>query len=108
MSHEFQSGADALVMDERDHVATLLRDMEAGEIVHYYFNNELASITLVDSVPFGHKLAITAIEDGQDVRKYGEIIGRANQSIQAGCHVHVHNIEGIRGRGDNFVKETIA
>ena len=25
-------GADALVMDDRDHVATLLRDMQAGEI----------------------------------------------------------------------------
>ena len=34
MSHEFVSGADALVMDDRDHVATLLRDMQAGEIVH--------------------------------------------------------------------------
>ena len=32
MTHEFVEGADALVMDDRDHVATLLRDMQAGEI----------------------------------------------------------------------------
>ena len=34
MSHEFVSGADVLVMDDRDHVATLLRDMQAGENIH--------------------------------------------------------------------------
>lgn len=108
MSHEIQNGADALVMDDRDHVATLLRDMQAGEVVHYHLGNELTSVTLLDSVPFGHKLAIVSIQANQDVRKYGEIIGRASQSIEAGCHVHVHNIEGIRGRGDNFAKENSA
>ncbi|MFC5652230.1 UxaA family hydrolase [Paenibacillus solisilvae] len=108
MSHEFRNGADALVMDDRDHVATLLRDMQAGDTVHYHLGNVLTSLILLDAVPFGHKLAIVSIDEGQDVRKYGEVIGRASQSIEAGRHVHVHNIEGIRGRGDNFIKENSA
>ena len=32
--------------------------------------------------------------------KYGEIIGRATQDIAVGQHVHVHNLESCRGRGD--------
>jgi altronate dehydratase small subunit len=28
------------------------------------------------------------------------MIGRASASIDTGRHVHVHNVEGVRGRGD--------
>jgi altronate dehydratase small subunit len=28
------------------------------------------------------------------------MIGRASASIGTGRHVHVHNVEGVRGRGD--------
>ncbi len=32
--------------------------------------------------------------------KYGQVIGRATKDIEAGGHVHVHNLESTRGRGD--------
>ncbi len=32
--------------------------------------------------------------------KYGQVIGRATADIAVGEHVHVHNIESTRGRGD--------
>lgn len=100
MTHQLEAGAEALVMDERDDVATALRDMAAGETIRYLRSGALEAVTLLDPVPFGHKVAITAIETGSTVRKYGEIIGRATAAIEPGRHVHVHNIEGIRGRGD--------
>jgi altronate dehydratase small subunit len=34
------------------------------------------------------------------VIKYGETIGLATSDISPGEHVHVHNVEGQRGRGD--------
>jgi altronate dehydratase small subunit len=34
------------------------------------------------------------------VLKYGESIGVASSDIQMGQLVHVHNLEGARGRGD--------
>ncbi len=37
---------------------------------------------------------------GDGVIKYGEIIGRATCDIDVGDHVHVHNVESQRGRGD--------
>ena len=32
--------------------------------------------------------------------KYGEEVGQANTDINQGDHVHVHNVDGLRGRGD--------
>jgi altronate dehydratase small subunit len=51
-------------------------------------------------VPYGHKFALIEITAGQDVIKYGEVIGRASQNILPGDHTHIHNIESKRGRGD--------
>jgi altronate dehydratase small subunit len=93
-------------MDDRDHVATALRDMEAGEMIRYRDGAGVHEVTLIDPIPFGHKLAIKEIGSEQEVRKYGEVIGVSSTAIAIGRHVHVHNIEGIRGRGDQARKET--
>ena len=37
---------------------------------------------------------------GENILKYGEVIGRATKDIRAGTHAHIHNIESLRGRGD--------
>jgi altronate dehydratase small subunit len=105
MGHQFEAGADALVMDGRDQVATALRDMAAGEQIRYMLTGSVTTVTLLDPIPFGHKLAVMNIEAGIEVRKYGEVIGRTTAAIERGRHVHVHNIEGIRGRGDQAKKE---
>jgi altronate dehydratase small subunit len=48
----------------------------------------------------GHKFALDPIAQGEPVRKYGVVIARAMAPIEAGQHVHVHNVESNRGRGD--------
>ncbi len=40
----------------------------------------------------GHKVALRSVEAGQPVRRYGSIIGFASQPIEAGTHVHSHNL----------------
>lgn len=106
MSEKIEVGADAIVMDSKDHVATSLRMMSAGEKIVYRVDNQLIEMLLLEDIPFGHKIATCDLPEGTEVRKYGEVIGRASISISAGTHVHVHNIEGIRGRGDQPKKET--
>ncbi|MFC4810933.1 UxaA family hydrolase [Paenibacillus sp. GCM10023250] len=106
MEHAISVGADALYMDERDHVATALREIQTGETISYRSAAGLLEVTAASGIPFGHKIAVTSIEAGADVRKYGEVIGRAVLPIAIGQHVHVHNIEGIRGRGDLGAKGT--
>lgn len=100
MAAHITSGADALVMDSRDHVATAIKDLSAGERITYRIQDEVRELVLIDAIPFGHKAAIIDIPAGVEVRKYGEVIGRSTTVIRAGEHVHVHNVEGIRGRGD--------
>jgi altronate dehydratase small subunit len=58
------------------------------------------AVVLGHDIPFGHKFALRPIPMGGSVIKYGEIIGVASQSIAPGDHVHVHNVDGTRGRGD--------
>lgn len=86
----------ALVMTRRDTVATAIDDLKAGR--------ELAvgdrTVTLSEPVEFGHKFALADVADGEEVVKYGEVIGRASEPISTGEWVHVHNCESTRGRGD--------
>ncbi|WP_207796657.1 UxaA family hydrolase [Sphingomonas oleivorans] len=43
-------------------------------------------------IPAGHKIAARRIGMGEPVRRYGQIIGFALAPIEAGEHVHVHNL----------------
>ncbi|HKU39777.1 MAG TPA: altronate dehydratase family protein [Polyangiales bacterium] len=52
-----------------------------------------ASLQLRENVRAGHKIARQRIAAGKPVRRYGQIIGYATQDIEAGEHVHVHNLE---------------
>ncbi|MEK7361399.1 MAG: UxaA family hydrolase, partial [Pseudomonadota bacterium] len=50
------------------------------------------SVRVAARVPAGHKIAVREIKSGSPVRRYNQIIGFATRDIQAGEHVHVHNI----------------
>lgn len=89
---------DALHINSKDNVVTCLRHVHKGETV---LVNDI-HITAVADIPVYHKIAITEIPKGGECYKYGEIIGKATQDIPAGDHVHVHNIESTRGRGDKL------
>ncbi len=89
---------DALIIDSRDNVATAVRGLDKGEVIQIGSSNQ--SVRLCESIPMGHKLALKDIGRGQPVVKYGEIIGLATRDILTGEHVHVHNVEGRKGRGD--------
>ncbi|OWT73612.1 MULTISPECIES: UxaA family hydrolase [unclassified Achromobacter] len=44
-------------------------------------------------IPAGHKIAARRIARGEAVRKYDVVIGVASRDIEAGEHVHTHNVE---------------
>lgn len=108
MADKHLAGADAIVMDPKDHVATALADLQAGQGITYRIKSDTFALVLGEAIPFGHKVAITRIAQGEHVRKYGEVIGSATVDIEPGKHVHVHNIEGIRGRGDQAQKQAVS
>ncbi|HYE58432.1 MAG TPA: altronate dehydratase family protein, partial [Rhodothermales bacterium] len=43
-------------------------------------------------IPFGHKVALRPIAEGEGVVKYGHRIGSATTHIAPGTHVHSHNL----------------
>jgi altronate dehydratase small subunit len=90
----------AIIIDNRDNVATALRQIEVGEQLELRIENRVLQISLIQLIAVGHKFALVDILKGEPIIKYGEIIGQATEDILTGQHVHVHNVEGLRGRGD--------
>jgi altronate dehydratase small subunit len=90
----------ALVVDKKDNVATALRQLEEGDSISVEVEDGVVAVVLRQSIPFGHKFSLKDIERGEPIIKYGETIGQATEKINRGEHVHIHNVEGLRGRGD--------
>lgn len=77
---------DIVRLNPGDNVVIALRDLAAGETVAH------VPQPLAGSVPRGHKIAALPIAAGENVVRYGQIIGQAKADIAPGDHVHVHNL----------------
>jgi galactarate dehydratase len=75
-----------ILLNAADDVVVTRRSLQPGTASG--FNG----ITAGQLIGRGHKMAIRAIATGQEVRKYGQIIGLATQDIAPGDHVHLHNL----------------
>ncbi|MFY4776525.1 UxaA family hydrolase [Metabacillus sp. RGM 3146] len=94
------AGYKTIMMKPHDKVAVALMDIPAGAQVEVQCQNQIFSIEIKEDIAFGHKFAVVSISSGADILKYGEVIGKATRDIACGQHVHIHNLEGKRGRGD--------
>jgi len=90
----------AIVMKAKDNVCTVVEPIVLGTEVGMEIGGKNVRVRADEAIPVGHKLAIRDIKQGEIIVKYGEVIGRATQNIRIGQHVHVHNLESCRGRGD--------
>jgi len=90
----------AIMMEGIDNVATVVEPIEAPADIVVEAASDKVVVHITDNIPFGHKFAIRDIPEGSLILKYGEPIGVARIDIKSGQHVHVHNLESKRGRGD--------
>jgi len=92
----------ALIIHGDDNVANLIGPGTKGDPVECIVEGkqEVTTISLLDDIPSNHKFAPVDIKAGSPIVKYGLVIGKASCDIRKGQHVHVHNIESNRGRGD--------
>ena len=73
-----------IVISPKDLVGVALVSLKKGE--------EAEGVTLSEDIEKGHKFALRDIKKGEQVIKYGEVIGRATADIKAGEHIHSHNM----------------
>jgi len=89
----------AIVLHAADNVATLIDAGDAGATCTLQ-GAGAGHVVLREPVAFGHKVCVRDTPPGADVLKYGQVIGQASRALAVGDHVHVHNVESARGRGD--------
>jgi altronate dehydratase small subunit len=91
---------NAIVMKPSDNVCTVLEEIQPPADVTADIGGEIVTVKVIEKISFGHKFALRTIRNGEPIIKYGEVIGLATKEILQGAHVHVHNLESCRGRGD--------
>ncbi|MFW5696634.1 MAG: UxaA family hydrolase [Phototrophicaceae bacterium] len=97
------------VIDAADNVGTaVVAAIQKGEQIGTNGRITDVKVTANADIPYGHKIALADIPAGSTVMKYGLSIGTASADIKAGDHVHVHNVESNRGRGDLIEKTQVA
>ncbi len=84
----------AFQIEGTDNVATALSALVPGPVT-LLGDAPAARIEAVTEVPLGHKIALRAIRPGEDVLKYGVVIGRATAEIPAGSWVHLHVMASV-------------
>ena len=87
-----------LVHHEKDTVGVATVDIKAGETAKGLTMDTRKAVVIkaLMDIPLGHKIALKDFKKGDTVLKYGHDIGRTVANIQAGEHVHVHNLKTKR------------
>ena len=72
-----------------DNVAVALHPIKKGEEV----TAGGITVTALEDIPQGHKIALKPIKNGENIVKYGFAIGHATADAEAGAWMHTHNVK---------------
>lgn len=86
---------NALLMDQADNVVTCVTEISQGALVAYRKGDAVLTLTATEHIPNCHKIALQDFAEGQDVIKYGEMIGRTTVPIKMGDWVSHENILSV-------------
>ncbi len=89
---------DAVMLHASDNVATALKPIAAGAEAKIKTPDGVRQLRAIEPVPLFHKLALTQLDTGTAIRKYGEVIGESAAAIAAGALVHTHNLVSRRAK----------
>lgn len=76
-------------INPRDNVAVCLEPLGKGEIITIGDQQ----IIVKEDIQAGHKIALFAIAEGENIIKYGEPIGHVTCAVEEGSLVHSHNLK---------------
>ncbi|MFO0958087.1 MAG: altronate dehydratase family protein [Isosphaeraceae bacterium] len=86
----------AILLRPEDTVAVATRPIPEGSTI----DPGGRPVIVREPIGLGHKVAVSEIAEGAEVRKYGQVIGFASRPIPAGGWVHTHNL-----RADLFERD---
>lgn len=78
-----------VLLSPEDNCLIACSHLAGGSVVQL----EGGSATLMREIGLGHKLARRAIAAGEKVLKYGAVIGSLRVPVEAGEHIHTHNLD---------------
>ena len=90
------SNTDIIIHDEKDNVGVIVIDKVSinQDCACWIMENDKSTkISAKNEIPLGHKIAMTDLNEGDTIIKYGHDIGKVVKSIKKGEHVHVHNVK---------------
>ena len=87
---------DIIIHDQKDNVGVVVAEKVSPKqdcSCWIMENDGSSNIQSMDEIPLGHKIAMTDLNEGDTILKYGHDIGKVVKSIKKGEHVHVHNVK---------------
>lgn len=76
-------------LSPKDNICVVAQRLEAGVQIQVAGED----VTVANTLPIGHKIAVRPIAAGETVLKYGAPIGSATVAIAQGDYVHTHNLQ---------------
>ena len=90
------TSTDIIIHDEKDNVGVVVIEKIIPNQQYNCWimeNDKSAKIQSINEIPLGHKIAMSDLNEGDTIVKYGHDIGKVVKSIKKGEHVHVHNVK---------------
>lgn len=78
----------------QDNVATALTPVEPGSTA-IMGDAAVGTVMATADIPIGHKMALRDIKTGENILKYGVVIGRATADIPTGSWVHLQVMNSL-------------
>lgn len=81
-------------INDKDNVAIALEPLKKGCSVQ--------GVTLLDDIPFGHKVLLEDTAAGENIIKYSNPIGHLIENTKKGSHIHCHNLKTNLGESEEY------
>lgn len=86
---------NALIIDDIDNVVTCVEEVTKGADVFYRKGNDVLSFKAEEDIPYCHKIALKDFAKGDEIIKYGEMIGKTLEPIAKGHWIWDKNIYSV-------------
>jgi len=90
------ANTDIIIHDEKDNVGVVVTEkITPNQECSCWImeNDKSVTIKSINEISLGHKIAMSDLNAGDTILKYGHDIGKVVKAIKKGEHVHVHNVK---------------